>query len=95
MSFDVSDDDDRHDEQHEAGDQAEDSDEHDEDGRPARPALGLEPGDDGVEAEREEQRGADVGEDRRQLHHREDDEQADAHAESSDQAEPERVLDLH
>ena len=87
--------DDRDDREHQAGEDRQDADQHDQDGEPARQLVAFEPRDGRVDAEREEQRGADVGDDRAEHGEAAADRDGDEHTQASEEAEPERVLDLH
>ncbi|MFC5123361.1 hypothetical protein ACFPRL_08005 [Pseudoclavibacter helvolus] len=57
--------------------------------------MSLEERDDRFEAERKEERGADVGEDRAQGGDHAPEDKRREHADRGDEAEPERILDAH
>ena len=69
--------------------------EHGQDGERTLEPVALQERDRRVDAEREEQRRSDVGEDRRERRDAAADEHGDENTEAPEEAEPERVLDLH
>ncbi|MDQ1174033.1 hypothetical protein QE430_002340 [Microbacterium testaceum] len=77
------------------GEDAEHPEDRHQDGGPAGEPTAFEERHQRIEPEREEQRRADVEQDRGQTLHTADDEQADADAERRKQRDPERVVDLH
>lgn len=85
----------RDDDEDDAGEHREHDGEGDEQRRPAGQTLALEPRHGGVEAEGEEERRADVEQDRRERLHARDDQDSDADAEGRDQRGAERVVKLH
>ena len=87
--------DDRDDREDQSGEHSKNGNQHGQDGEPAREPVLLEPGHQRVESQGQEQRGTDVREDGRERADRGADAHGDKHAESTEQAESERVLDLH
>ncbi len=87
--------DDRHHHEDDAGEDGEHPEDRDEDGRPAGQLAAFEPRDDRIQAEREEQRGPDVEEDRLKVLDAADEEQSEADTQRCEQRGAERAVQLH
>ncbi len=77
------------------GEDPEDTEDGDEDGRPARETASLEPRDDRIQTQRQEEGRADVEQDRREGLDAGDEQEPQTHPEGGDQRHAERIVDLH